>query len=119
MSSRSPADAGHLAVPLSRFGGVDLVSGSGLGQALGQADVVIDVSNVETLKTDVSVSFFAGATRNLLAAERKLGIPHHIALSIVGVDAAPEGYYAGKLSPGTTDRSRRRRLDHPSRNAVP
>lgn len=89
---------GHIAVPLSRFGGVDLVSGAGLRQALIHADTVIDVSNVESTKTDVSVSFFAGATRNLLAAERTAGVTHHIALSIVGIDTAPEGYYAGKLS---------------------
>ena len=45
-----------------------------------------------------SVSFFAGATRNLLSAESRSGITHHIALTIVGADAAPDGYYAGKLS---------------------
>ncbi|GAA1961094.1 SDR family oxidoreductase [Microbacterium deminutum] len=89
---------GHDAVPLSRYGGVDLVSGAGLPQALVGADTVIDVSNIGSIKTDVAVSFFAGATRNLLATERKVGVTHHIALSIVGVDAAPEGYYAGKLS---------------------
>jgi uncharacterized protein YbjT (DUF2867 family) len=44
------------------------------------------------------VSFFAGATRNLLAAEAKAGVTHHLALTIVGADAAPEGYYAGKLT---------------------
>jgi uncharacterized protein YbjT (DUF2867 family) len=91
-------ERGHDVVALSRFGGVDLVTGAGLSQAITGADTVIDVSNVSSLKTDVAVSFFAGATRNLLAAERRAGVAHHLALSIVGVDAAPEGYYAGKVS---------------------
>jgi uncharacterized protein YbjT (DUF2867 family) len=89
---------GHDVVPLSRYGGVDLVTGAGLVRAIAGADAVIDVSNVETTRTEPAVSFFAGATRNLLSAERRTGVGHHIALSIVGVDTAPEGYYAGKLS---------------------
>ena len=60
---------GHEVVSLSRREGVDLVSGAGLHEALAGADTVIDVSNVDSTRTDVSVSFFAGATRNLLAAE--------------------------------------------------
>jgi uncharacterized protein YbjT (DUF2867 family) len=32
----------------------------------------------------------------LLAAEAAAGVRHHVALSIVGTDRAPEGYYAGK-----------------------
>jgi uncharacterized protein YbjT (DUF2867 family) len=91
-------ERGHDVVALSRSGGVDLVTGAGLNRALIGADAVIDVSNVSSLKTDVSVSFFAGATRNMLGAERRAGVTHHLALSIVGVDAAPEGYYAGKVS---------------------
>ncbi|WP_137843014.1 NAD(P)H-binding protein [Microbacterium sp. 2FI] len=88
---------GHDVVILARGHGVELLSGSGLTGALRGVDAVIDVSNVATLKPDVSVSFFAGATRNLLAAERAAGVGHHIVLTIVGADAAPDGYYAGKL----------------------
>jgi uncharacterized protein YbjT (DUF2867 family) len=89
---------GHDVVSLSRRDGVDLVSGAGLREAVAGAETVIDVSNIDSSKTDVSVSFFAGATRNLLSTERRSGISHHIALTIVGADAAPDGYYAGKLS---------------------
>lgn len=89
---------GHGAVVLSRSAGVDLVTGSGLREAIAGTDAVIDVSSVTSLQTSVSVSFFAGATRSLLAAERTVGVTHHVALSIVGADAAPEGYYAGKLA---------------------
>jgi uncharacterized protein YbjT (DUF2867 family) len=89
---------GHVMTSLSRSGGVDLVSGAGLPEALRGAEAVIDVSNVGTTRTEVAVSFFAGATRNLLAAEARWGVAHHLALTIVGADAAPEGYYAGKLT---------------------
>jgi len=89
---------GHVMTSLSRGEGVDLVSGAGLHDALSGVDAVIDVSNVASLKTEVSVSFFAGATRNLLVAERRAGVGHHLALTVVGADAAPDGYYAGKLT---------------------
>lgn len=74
------------------------MSGAGLRDAVAGADTVIDVLNVGSLRTDVSVSFFAGATRNLLAEGAKAGVSHHIALTIVEADAAPDGYYAGKLT---------------------
>ncbi|MET0295880.1 MAG: SDR family oxidoreductase [Microbacterium sp.] len=89
---------GHEVVVLARSRGVDLLSGAGLRTALTGVEAVIDVSNVETLRTDEAISFFAGATRSLLAAEHAAGVAHHVALSIVGADAAPEGYYAGKLA---------------------
>lgn len=89
---------GHDVVVISRSRGVDLLSGSGLRPLLRDVQAVVDVSNTDTLRTDESVSFFAGATRTLLAAGRAAGVAHHIALSIVGADAVPEGYYAGKLT---------------------
>ncbi|WP_404434457.1 SDR family oxidoreductase [Microbacterium lacus] len=91
-------DRGHEAIPLTRSNGIDLVTGSGLPEWLDGVDSVIDVSNRSTLKTDESVAFFTAVTHNLLAAERKAGVHHHVALSIVGADAAPDGYYAGKLA---------------------
>jgi uncharacterized protein YbjT (DUF2867 family) len=88
---------GHDVDVMSRETGVDLVSGAGLAGRLVGVDAVIDVSNVVTTKPDVSISFFAGGTRSLLSAERIARVRHHIALTIVGADAAPDGYYAGKL----------------------
>jgi uncharacterized protein YbjT (DUF2867 family) len=90
-------ERGHEVLVLSRGTGVDLVSGAGLHGMLDGVDAVIDVSNVTTAKPEVSVSFFAGATVNLLAAERAARVAHHVALTIVGAEAAPDGYYAGKL----------------------
>ncbi|MFB7883740.1 SDR family oxidoreductase [Microbacterium sp. NPDC056057] len=88
---------GHDVVSLSRRTGVELLSGAGLAGALDGVDALIDVTNVATAKPDVSVMFFAGATKSLLAAERRAGVAHHLVLTIVGAEAAPDGYYAGKL----------------------
>ncbi|WP_328293058.1 SDR family oxidoreductase [Kineococcus sp. NBC_00420] len=87
---------GHDTVVLSRATGVDLVTGSGLRPALEGADVVVDVSSVGTRSADTSRQFFGAVTRNLLRAEETAGVGHHVALSIVGVERAPFGYYTGK-----------------------
>ncbi len=90
--------AGHETVVIARSTGVDLVDGHGLQDALAGADVVIDVSSIGTLSAKASVGFFETVTRNLLAAEGKAGVGHHVALSIVGAADAPSGYYAGKAA---------------------
>lgn len=83
-------------VVLSRAAGVDLLSGKGLAAALTGVQVVIDVSNVVTIKRHESEEFFRLATRNLLDAEAHAGVAHHVALSIVGVDRVDLAYYFGK-----------------------
>jgi uncharacterized protein YbjT (DUF2867 family) len=90
-------ERGHHVVSLSRSEGVDLVNGRGLDQALQGTETVIDVSGIQTTSTKKAVDFFTNATQNLLAAEKKAGVRHHVALSIVGIDKATSGLYAGKL----------------------
>ena len=89
--------AGHETVVISRSAGVDLVTGTGLAGALKGADAVVDVSNTTSLSPSRAVQFFSTVTGHLLAAEAGAGVPHHVALSIVGIDRVPTGYYAGKL----------------------
>ncbi len=89
---------GHRVRVLSRGNGVDVRSGEGLDDALAGADAVIDVLSTSTQSARVSTEFFTGTTSHLLAAGRRVGVGHHLALSIVGVDRAPHGYYAGKLA---------------------
>lgn len=88
--------AGHTPIVLARSTGVDLTTGRGLEEALSGASAVIDVSNVSTVRRAKSVAFFEAATSHLLAAERRAGVGHHIALSIVGCDRVDFGYYYGK-----------------------
>lgn len=89
--------AGHdEPVALSRATGIDLTKPDGLAAAIDGCDAVVDVSSTGTLSTKVAIEFFGAVTANLLAAERDAGVPHHIALSIVGAAESDSGYYAGK-----------------------
>jgi uncharacterized protein YbjT (DUF2867 family) len=91
-------EAGHRPVVLSRSEGVDLVAGSGLDAALDGVEAVVDVTSTPTLSSRRSREFFSAVTQNLLAAEQRAGVGHHVALSIVGVDRGRTGHYAGKLA---------------------
>lgn len=92
-------DAGHDVVVLARSRGVDVLTGAGLDAALDAADAVIDATNSgTTLSAKKATAFFEAATRNLLEAERRVGVGHHVALSIVGIDGIDASYYAGKLA---------------------
>ncbi|MFC1433268.1 SDR family oxidoreductase [Streptacidiphilus sp. N1-3] len=88
--------AGHEPVVLARARGVDLVSGAGLDDALVGVGAVIDVGNVTTTRKRPAAAYFTASTTRLLAAGRRAGVGHHVALSIVGVDRVDFGYYLGK-----------------------
>lgn len=88
---------GHEALVLARSEGVDLTTGDALADRLTGVEAVIDATSIRTQKRARAEGFFGDVTRNLLAAERAASVGHHIALSIVGVDRVPLGYYQGKL----------------------
>lgn len=88
-------DRGHQVLVLARSTGVDLTSGHGLD--LTGVQTVIDVTSIQTTSAGRSTGFFRAVTEHLLAAERAAGVGHHLLLSIVGVDDAPHGIYAGKV----------------------
>jgi uncharacterized protein YbjT (DUF2867 family) len=90
-------ERGHEVLVLSRGSGVDLVSGTGLDAVLEGSEAVVDVTSVMTQSAEESVRFFRAVSTNLLATEARLGVGHHVALSIVGSDRTPLGYYAGKV----------------------
>jgi uncharacterized protein YbjT (DUF2867 family) len=92
-------DAGHEAAELARARGVDVLAGDGLDEALTGADAVIDVLNTAAIDRDEAVDFFTRTTGNLLAAEQRCGVRHHILLSIINVDAVPDNaHYLGKVA---------------------
>lgn len=93
---RQVAAAGHEATVLARSQGVDLVTGKGLD--LAGVDAVIDASGPRAASAAKSTALFTAVTTNLLAAERAVGVSHHLALSIVGAAHADQGYYAGKAA---------------------
>jgi uncharacterized protein YbjT (DUF2867 family) len=89
---------GHDVVPISRSLGVDLLIGDGLDAALGGVDAVVDAVSSPPVDPDETRRYFATATSNLLAAEERAGVRHHVLLSIVGIDRMDGGtaHYAGK-----------------------
>ena len=95
---REAESAGHEVLSLSRATGVDLTSGTGLAERLRGVDAVIDCLSVETVRRKAAVDFFTTTTRTLLAAEAAADVPHHLVLSIVGIDRVTYGYYEGKVA---------------------
>jgi uncharacterized protein YbjT (DUF2867 family) len=87
---------GHTVVPLSRASGVDLTAGAVPDGLLDGVAAVVDVTSASSTKAAAAVTFFGGVTRTLLAAGERAGVPHHVALSIVGAAAVDADYYAGK-----------------------
>jgi len=89
--------SGHETVPISRSTGVDAYTGAGLDKALAGVDVVVDVCNTRSQDEAEIVDFFGTITGNLLAAEERVGVGHHVLLSIVGLDHDRHvPHYAGK-----------------------
>jgi uncharacterized protein YbjT (DUF2867 family) len=92
-------ERGNEVVPASPATGVDTLTGKGLDDALKGAQVVVDVSNSPSFEDTAVMKFFETSTRNLLAAEKKAGVKHHVALSIVGADRNPDsGYLRAKMA---------------------
>ena len=84
---------------IARSAGVDLVTGEGLEAALAGVDAVIDATNVASTGRRVSSEFFEATARTLMRTAATAGVRHIVALSIVGIDRVPYGYYQGKLRP--------------------
>lgn len=89
----------HDAVAASPNSGVNTITGEGLAEALRGASVVVDVSNSPSFEDAAALTFFETSTRNLLAAEAKAGVRHHVALSVVGTERLSEsGYFRAKIA---------------------
>ena len=92
-------DHGHDAVAAGPRNGVNTLTGERLAEALGGADVVVDVCNSPSFEDDAVLDFFRTSTGNLLAAEQTAGVGHHVALSVVGCDRLPDsGYMRAKVA---------------------
>lgn len=85
-------------VAASRETGADVLTGAGLVEALIGADVLVDVVNSPSFDDDPVLKFFTASSANLVAAAKKTGVGHYVALSIVGVDGLPDsGYMRAKV----------------------
>ncbi|GAT00976.1 SDR family oxidoreductase [Mycolicibacterium fortuitum] len=88
---------GHDVVAISRSNGVDLSTGEGLDAALTGVQAVVDAISAPPTDRDSTVEYLGTATGNLLAAEERAGVAHHVLLSIVGIHGIEgNAHYAGK-----------------------
>ena len=89
---------GHEVIRISRSLGVDLTTGEGLDAALEGVDAVVDAISSPPVSPDETREYFGTTTRNLLAAEQRAGVRHHVLLSIVGIHRIEGGtaHYSGK-----------------------
>src|SRR5262244_2811554 len=89
---------GHEALAASPKTGVNSLTGEGLEEAMAGAQVVIDLTNAPSFEDKAVLEFFETSSRNLLPAEKKAGVRHHVALSIVAIDRTDNGYFRAKLA---------------------
>ena len=91
--------AGHDALAAAPNTGVNTITGKGIETALEAADVVVDLANSPSFEPSAVMDFFRTHEKNLLAAEARAGVRHHVALSIVGADRSPDnGYFQAKVA---------------------
>ncbi|MFC5436935.1 SDR family oxidoreductase [Rhodanobacter umsongensis] len=92
---------GHEAVPAAPSSGVNTLTGEGLDAAMTGTDVVVDLANSPSFEDKAVMDFFQTSGRNLAAAEKKAGVKHHVALSVVGTGRpafATSGYIRAKMA---------------------
>jgi len=91
-------DRGQEVVAASPRTGINALTGEGLAEALAGAQTIVDVMNAPSWEDAAVMEFFDTSTRNLLAAEARHGVKHHVALSVVGTQRLQEsGYFRAKL----------------------
>ena len=90
---------GHEVLAASPSSGVNTLTGEGLVEALAGAQVVVDVANSPSFEDKPVMEFFEKSGRNLLPAEAKAGVRHHVALSVVGTERLlASGYFRAKMA---------------------
>ena len=89
-------EQGHEVVPISRSGGVDVISGDGLADALSGVETVIDAATGPSPEQGPATEFFTTATRNLQEFGERAGVQRILVVSIIGVDRFTVGYGAAK-----------------------
>ena len=91
-------DQGHDVVPISRSGGVDVITGEGLAKALSGVEYLIDAATGPSPDKDAATAFFTTSARNLQEAGEQAGVKQIVVVSIVGIDRSQGGYYAAKVA---------------------
>lgn len=85
--------SGHDAALATPATGCHAVTGEGLAEALSGADVLVDMPSAPWLDGADVAAHLTASTGNLLAAARRTGVAHYVALSVVGGDRLPDSEY--------------------------
>jgi uncharacterized protein YbjT (DUF2867 family) len=89
-------EGGHEVVPISRSGGVDVITGEGLAEALAGVEAIVDAATPPT--PEGALEFFTTSAQNLHSAGSDAGVQRLVVVSIIGTDNFREGYNAAKLA---------------------
>jgi len=89
---------GHDVRAMSRSGGVDVVTGDGLAEALAGVECVIDVATGPSSEQEAATELFTAAARNLNQAGERAGVQRMVVVSIIGCDRFAAGYSAAKVA---------------------
>ena len=89
---------GHDVAAISRSGGVDVITGEGLAEAMSGAEIVVDTATGPSPGQEAATQFFTTAARNLQEAGRRAGVRRVVVVSIIGTDRFTGGYGAAKIA---------------------
>jgi uncharacterized protein YbjT (DUF2867 family) len=85
-------------VAISRSGGVDVVTGEGLAEALAGVECVIDAASPPSPDQEAATEFFTAAARNLHEVGERAGVRRMVVASIIGIERFSAGYLAAKVA---------------------
>ncbi len=88
----------HDVVPISRSGGVDVITGEGLAAALAGVECIVDVATGPSPEQQAATEFFTTAARNLQQAGEQAGVRRIVVVSIIGTERFAGGYGAAKVA---------------------
>ena len=80
---------GHDIVRISRSGGVDVITGEGLAEALAGVESIVDAATQPFNDQDAATAFFTTSARNLQELGQEAGVRQILLVSIVGADRTP------------------------------
>jgi uncharacterized protein YbjT (DUF2867 family) len=92
---RVPDDDSEGYVTGATYVTADLVTGSGLEEAVDGVEVIVDTSNAAGKR---AAHVFATGAQNLVHTAARFGVHQAVVLSIVGVDGSKYGYYRAKAA---------------------
>jgi uncharacterized protein YbjT (DUF2867 family) len=90
--------SGHDVVSISRTGGIDVITGEGLAEALSGVECIVDTTTGPSPDQQPATEFFTTAALNLHEAGHRAGVERMVVVSIIGCDRFVSGYNVAKVA---------------------